>query len=73
MEAILYFFFRIFNLLISSKSFLDNIMEFLRNLPTYHVTPVRCGSNALDEPIVQAIEDEVDKIKVKSYANLRLH
>ena len=45
-------------------------MEFLKKLPTYHVTLVTCGSNALDEPIVQAIEDEVNKIKVKIDINL---
>ena len=49
---------------------LDDIMEFLKKLPTYHVTLVTCGSNALDEPIVQAIEDEVNKIKVKIDINL---
>ena len=60
------FFLENINLSISSESFLDDIMEFLKKLPTYHVTLVKCGSNALDEPIVQAIEDEVNKIKVKS-------
>ena len=45
-------------------------MEFLKKLPTYHVTLVTCGSNTLDEPIVQAIEDEVNKIKVKIDTNL---
>ena len=47
-------------------------MEFLKKLPTYHVTLVTCGSNALDEPIVQTIEDEVNKTKVQIDTNLQI-
>lgn len=45
------------------KKYLEQIKTFLKSQPCHNVQHVRCGSNVLDEPVVQKIEREIERLE----------
>lgn len=48
----------------SSEYKLKHMVDFVRNLPCNNVKPLSTGADILEEGVVKAIEEEVDRVNV---------
>lgn len=42
---------------------LSEVQDWLKTVPTLSLEPVKCGNSSLDEPVVEAIEQAIQKTK----------
>ena len=55
-----------FHTLSLPRSDLAELEKWLKTLPSHNQKAVSCGSSTLDEPMVEQIEDAVEKLKVRN-------
>ena len=49
---------------------LSEVQDWLKTVPTLSLEPVKCGNSSLDEPVVEAIEQAIQKTKVNIKRNI---
>ena len=49
---------------------LSEVQDWLKTVPTLSLEPVKCGNSSLDEPVVEAIEQAIQKTKVNINPNV---
>ena len=49
---------------------LSEVQDWLKTVPTLSLEPVKCGNSSLDEPVVEAIEQAIQKTKVNINPNI---
>ena len=45
---------------------LAEVEKWLKTLPSHNQKPVNCGSSILDDPVVEQIQEAVEKMKVRN-------